>query len=88
MYEIVCSAHFSRLSFAPFDIGNDWRYWWSRAAVYDDRSVRSHVRRTRDLLSMENMHASLSTTFATEYEAKQDASGGSFENFQILLCGP
>ncbi|CAM6110974.1 unnamed protein product [Calypogeia fissa] len=44
-------------------------------AIYDDRSVRSHVRRTRDLLSTETLHSSLSTALATEYEAKQAASG-------------
>ncbi|KAL3680571.1 hypothetical protein R1sor_023527 [Riccia sorocarpa] len=44
-------------------------------ALYDDRSVRSHVRRTRDLISTANLHSSLSTALATEYEEKQAATG-------------
>ncbi|KAG6557739.1 hypothetical protein Mapa_000505 [Marchantia paleacea] len=44
-------------------------------ALYDDRSVRSHVRRTRELISTDNLHSSLSTALATEYEEKQAASG-------------
>ncbi|CAK9881826.1 unnamed protein product [Sphagnum jensenii] len=45
-------------------------------AMYDDRSVRSHVRRARDLISTASIHSSLSTALASEYEAKQaDATG-------------
>lgn len=40
-------------------------------ALYDDRMVRSHVRRTRDLISTSSIHSSLSTALAMEYEAKQ-----------------
>ena len=46
------------------------------AALYDDRSVRSHVRRIRDLVSTPSLHSSLSTTFAMEYEANQHTPGG------------
>ncbi|XP_057872432.2 clustered mitochondria protein [Cryptomeria japonica] len=45
-------------------------------ASYDDRSVRSHVRRVRDLISISTLHSSLSTTFAMEYEATRSTSGG------------
>jgi hypothetical protein len=49
---------------------------WYCAAMYDDRSVRSHVRRARDLISTASIHSSLSTALASEYEAKQaDATG-------------
>ncbi|CAN8254697.1 unnamed protein product [Cochlearia groenlandica] len=39
------------------------------AALYDDRSIRAHVHRARDLLSLSTLHSSLSTTFALQYEA-------------------
>lgn len=45
-------------------------------ALYDDRSVRSHVRRIRDLVSTPSLHSSLSTTFAMEYEVNQHTPGG------------
>jgi hypothetical protein len=49
---------------------------WYCAAMYDDRSVRSHVRRARDLISTASIHSSLSTALASEYETKQaDATG-------------
>ena len=46
------------------------------AAIYDDRMVRSHVRRTRDLISSAFIHSSLSTALADEYETKQGGSAG------------
>ena len=47
-------------------------------ALYDDRVVRSHVRRTRDLISTASIHSSLSTALAMEYEAKQAGAAGGF----------
>ncbi|OMO69795.1 Tetratricopeptide-like helical [Corchorus capsularis] len=41
------------------------------AALYDDRSIRAHVNRTRDLLSLSTLHASLSTSLALQYENAQ-----------------
>ncbi|KAK8639882.1 hypothetical protein V6N13_138248 [Hibiscus sabdariffa] len=41
------------------------------AALYDDRSIRAHVHRTRDLLSLSTLHASLSTSLALQYENAQ-----------------
>lgn len=41
------------------------------AAAYDARSIRAHVHRTRDLLSLSSLHASLSTSLALEYETGQ-----------------
>ncbi|XXG85431.1 hypothetical protein AAC387_Pa11g0508 [Persea americana] len=38
------------------------------AALYDDRSIRSHVRRARALLSLATLHASLSTSLALQHE--------------------
>ncbi|KAG6761117.1 hypothetical protein POTOM_034312 [Populus tomentosa] len=42
------------------------------AAPYDDRSIRAHVHRTRELLSLSTLHASLSTSLALEYEKAQN----------------
>nr|VDD11346.1 unnamed protein product [Brassica rapa] len=38
-------------------------------ALYDDRSIRAHVHRARDLLSLSTLHSSLSTTLALKYDA-------------------
>ncbi|KAM7266178.1 hypothetical protein ACFE04_004075 [Oxalis oulophora] len=40
-------------------------------APYDDVSIRAHVHRTRDLLSLSNLHTSLSTVLALKYETAQ-----------------
>ncbi|CAN1827682.1 Clustered mitochondria protein [Linum perenne] len=42
------------------------------AAPYDDRSIRAHVHRTRELISISTLHASLSTSLALEYERTQN----------------
>ncbi|WCJ18976.1 Clustered mitochondria protein [Euphorbia peplus] len=47
------------------------------AASYDDRSIRAHVHRTRELLSLSTLHASLSTSLALEYETAQNKAPGS-----------
>ncbi|KAL2511617.1 Clustered mitochondria protein [Abeliophyllum distichum] len=44
------------------------------AALYDDRSVRAHVHRTRELLSLSTLHSSLSTTLALQHETGQNTS--------------
>ncbi|KAL2330845.1 hypothetical protein Fmac_018426 [Flemingia macrophylla] len=41
-------------------------------AFYDDRSVRAHVHRTRELLSLSNLHASHSTSLALQNEIAQN----------------
>lgn len=46
-------------------------------APYDDRSIRAHVHRTRELLSLSTLHASLSTSLALEYEAAQNKTPSS-----------
>lgn len=49
------------------------------AALYDDRSIRAHVHRSRDLLSLSTLHDSLSTSLALQYEMAQNkvsTSGG------------
>ncbi|XP_074296741.1 clustered mitochondria protein-like isoform X2 [Silene latifolia] len=43
-------------------------------AYYDDRSVRFHVHRTRELLSVSTIHASLSTSLALEHERLRSTS--------------
>lgn len=42
------------------------------AAAYDARSIRAHVHRTRDLLSLSSLHSSVSTSLALEYETGQN----------------
>nr|KYP49168.1 Protein KIAA0664 isogeny family [Cajanus cajan] len=46
-------------------------------AFYDDRSVRAHVHRTRELLSLSNLHASLSTSLALQNEIAQNKAANS-----------
>ncbi|XP_078166356.1 tetratricopeptide repeat (TPR)-containing protein isoform X2 [Carex rostrata] len=44
--------------------------------LYDERSIRHHVKRSRDLLSLSNLHVSLSSSLALHHEAdsgKQEA---------------
>ncbi|KAJ6385363.1 hypothetical protein OIU77_028523 [Salix suchowensis] len=47
------------------------------AAPYDERSIRAHVHRSRELLSLSTLHASLSTSLALEYEKTQNKALGS-----------
>ncbi|PNX94455.1 protein KIAA0670, partial [Trifolium pratense] len=47
------------------------------AAFYDDRSIRAHVHRTRELLSLSNLHASLSTSLALQNEIAQNKAANS-----------
>ncbi|KAL9142343.1 hypothetical protein ABFS82_14G163600 [Erythranthe guttata] len=47
------------------------------AALYDDRSIRAHVHRTRELLSLSTLHSSLSTTLALQHEMSRNASANS-----------
>ncbi|XP_011087269.1 clustered mitochondria protein [Sesamum indicum] len=44
------------------------------AALYDDRSIRAHVHRTRELLSLSTLHSSLSTMLALQHEAGKPAA--------------
>eukprot|EP00252_Welwitschia_mirabilis_P007752 TRINITY_DN19429_c0_g1_i1.p1 TRINITY_DN19429_c0_g1~~TRINITY_DN19429_c0_g1_i1.p1 ORF type:complete len:1424 (-),score=348.01 TRINITY_DN19429_c0_g1_i1:430-4701(-) len=56
-------------------------------ALYDDRSVRTHVRRVRDLIATTNFHMSLSTKLAMEYEANHNARGGEQKSISPELDG-
>ncbi|XP_024982819.1 clustered mitochondria protein isoform X1 [Cynara cardunculus var. scolymus] len=47
------------------------------AALYDDRSIRAHVHRTRELLSLSTLHSSLSTSLALQHELGQNATANS-----------
>ncbi|KAJ8640877.1 hypothetical protein MRB53_017571 [Persea americana] len=49
------------------------------AALYDDRSIRSHVRRARELLSLSTLHASLSTSLALQHEKAQERAPGAMK---------
>lgn len=46
------------------------------AAQYDDRSIRAHVHRTRDLLCLSALHASVSTSLALQSETTQNKASG------------
>ena len=43
-------------------------------ALYDDRSIRAHVHRTRDLLSLSTLHSSLSTTLALQHDTGRNTA--------------
>ncbi|KAJ0756073.1 putative clustered mitochondria protein [Helianthus annuus] len=47
------------------------------AAIYDERSIRAHVYRTRELLSLSTPHSSLSTSLALQHEMGQNATANS-----------
>lgn len=47
------------------------------AALYDDRSIRAHVNRARELLSLSSLHASLSTSLALQHETSQTTASSS-----------
>jgi protein TIF31 len=44
--------------------------------IYDERSIRSHLRRVRELLSLSSLHVSLSTSLALQQESAQEKSSG------------
>uniref|UniRef100_A0A175YGS5 Clustered mitochondria protein homolog n=1 Tax=Daucus carota subsp. sativus TaxID=79200 RepID=A0A175YGS5_DAUCS len=50
------------------------------AALYDDRSIRAHVHRTRELLSLSTLHSSLSTSLALQHEAAKNAPASAGES--------
>ncbi|KAL4562037.1 hypothetical protein LXL04_034226 [Taraxacum kok-saghyz] len=55
------------------------------AALYDDRSIRAHVHRTRELLSLSTLHSSLSTSLALQHEmAGQTANSGDPAKSEVL----
>ncbi|XP_052211359.1 clustered mitochondria protein [Diospyros lotus] len=46
-------------------------------ALYDDRSIRAHVHRTRELLSLSTLHSSLSTSLALQHETGKSTAANS-----------
>ncbi|KAF1881257.1 hypothetical protein Lal_00023293 [Lupinus albus] len=54
-------------------------------ALYDDRSIRAHVLRTRELLSLSNLHASLSTSLALQNETAQDKAANSGDTLKPVV---
>jgi hypothetical protein len=46
------------------------------SGTYDERSIRSHLRRIRELLSLSSLHVSLSTSLALQQESAQEKSAG------------
>ncbi|KAL6562798.1 hypothetical protein OROHE_005385 [Orobanche hederae] len=55
------------------------------AAPYDDRSIRAHVHRTRELLSLSASHSSLSTMLALQHETGQNASANVGDAVKVEL---
>nr|GMD59516.1 clustered mitochondria protein [Ipomoea batatas] len=53
-------------------------------ALYDDRSIRAHVHRTRELLSLSSLHSSLSTSLALQHESGQPTAAKSGEPNQPI----
>ncbi|GFY92163.1 tetratricopeptide repeat (TPR)-containing protein [Actinidia rufa] len=47
------------------------------AALYDDRSIRAHVHRTRELLSLSTLHSSISTSLALQHETGKSTPANS-----------
>ncbi|KAF3772620.1 Clustered mitochondria protein, partial [Nymphaea thermarum] len=47
--------------------------------LYDERSIRAHVRRARELLSLSSLHSSLSTTYALQHETNNQTVTGRAE---------
>ncbi|KAK4285521.1 hypothetical protein QN277_002210 [Acacia crassicarpa] len=54
-------------------------------ALYDDRSIRAHVHRTRELLSLSSLHASLSTSLALQNETFQNKAASSGDNLKTEI---
>ncbi|KAK4756668.1 hypothetical protein SAY87_006795 [Trapa incisa] len=52
-------------------------------ALYDDRSIRAHVHRARDLLSLSTLHASISTSLALQFDATQNKASGAKDALKI-----
>ncbi|KAG8072136.1 hypothetical protein GUJ93_ZPchr0006g40761 [Zizania palustris] len=50
------------------------------AGIYDERSIRSHLRRVRELLSLSSLHVSLSTSLALQQESAQGKSAGTADS--------
>ncbi|GMH18998.1 hypothetical protein Nepgr_020839 [Nepenthes gracilis] len=55
------------------------------AALYDDRSMRAHVHRTRELLSLSTLHASLSTSLALHHETVRNTSESSVDSVKAEI---
>lgn len=54
-------------------------------ALYDDRSIRAHIHRTRDMLSLSSLHASLSTSLALQYELAQKNAAATTGGLDVQL---
>ncbi|KAJ4971494.1 hypothetical protein NE237_004593 [Protea cynaroides] len=57
------------------------------AALYDDRSIRAHVHRARELLSLSTLHSSLSTSLALQHESMQNTTADSAKTVAPELDG-
>lgn len=72
------TSFLSPFSFLAVLAVNWWYYDCAFAALYDERSIRSHVRRSRELLSVSTLHGSLSTLLALQHETAQQKTSGSY----------
>jgi hypothetical protein len=57
----------------------------SFSATYDERSIRSHLRRVRELLSLSSLHVSLSTSLALQQESAQAKNAGTSDIPSLML---
>ncbi|KAK1282554.1 Clustered mitochondria protein [Acorus calamus] len=57
------------------------------ATLYDDRSIRSHLRRSRELLSASPIHASLSTQLALQHDKMQKKAADGVKSEGLELEG-
>ncbi|KAF0935157.1 hypothetical protein E2562_030438 [Oryza meyeriana var. granulata] len=55
------------------------------AAIYDERSIRSHLRRVRELLSLSSLHVSLSTSLALQQESAQEKSADTADSVKMAI---
>lgn len=55
------------------------------SATYDERSIRSHLRRVRELLSLSSLHVSLSTSLALQQESAQAKNAGTNTMWRFFL---
>ncbi|KAK6933740.1 CLU domain [Dillenia turbinata] len=58
------------------------------AASYDDRSIRAYIHRTRELVSLSNLYASLSTSLALQHETTHSTNASSVDSVKTEVPDP
>ncbi|KAK7317301.1 hypothetical protein RJT34_01403 [Clitoria ternatea] len=57
-------------------------------ALYDDKSIRVHVRHTRELLTLSNTHTSFSTSLSLQYGKEQHKAANSGDSYKFASTFP